>query len=77
MRGGGPICIITASGMICESLDSYVMYYRTTNGREARKTIARGRKVPQKIKDRVNALMDVANADDAPFMVVQQPHRRA
>ena len=64
----GPVCIITPSGMICESAKSYEGHGLTPSQRKT--------KVPRGWNDRVNTLMKLAKADDAPLMIIERPARR-
>ena len=63
----GKICIITPSGMVCEATS----YEGHGLSRRQKAT-----KVPRKWEERVNTLMKLAKAEDAPFMIISKPGER-
>ncbi len=68
----GPICIVTSTGtMICEATSYYEHFY--TRGDQASGKRVSGARVPKKFKARVAKLMDLADADAAPFTIIPRP----
>lgn len=68
----GKICIITATGMICEAASSYERHYPIGSGRKGSKKTCEfiDVKTPRGIEKRVEMLLELAGVTDTPFMIV-------
>ena len=76
MRGGGPICIITASGMICEAASYHRPWYDGqgyATGDVVSQDSWSGLTVPARIA-KLKSLAGVG--DDELFMIIKRPVRQ-